>query len=43
MNIIIHEGNKSEDLLLKEGSIPDASSTENDDFKIFQTIIKFQL
>ena len=38
-----YEGKKAEELFLKDGTIPDHSSTENYDFKIVQTIIKRQL
>ena len=34
---------KAEDLFLKDGNIPDLSSTKNVEFKIVQTIIKRQL
>ena len=37
--IIIKEGKKAEDLFLKDGTIPDLSSTDNAAFKIVQTII----
>ena len=37
------KGKKTEGLLLKDDNIPDPSSTENVEFKIFQTIIKRQL
>ena len=40
---LIHEGNKVEYLFLKDGTIPDPISTDNVEFKIFQTIIKCQL
>ena len=43
MTFIIHEVKKSEDLLLKDDTIPDPSSTDNVEFKIVQTIIKIQL
>ena len=43
MTLLIHEGKKVEDLFLKDGTIPDLSSTENVEFKISQTIIKRQL
>ena len=38
--ILIHEGKKSEELFIEDGTIPDLSSTENSVFKIVQTIIK---
>ena len=43
MTILIHEGKKAEDLLLKDVTIPDTSYTDNTEFNIVQTIIKFQL
>ena len=43
MTIIIHEGKKVKDLFLKDGTVPDPISTENSEFKIVKTIIKFQL
>ena len=43
MTLLIHEGNKAEDLFLKDGNIPDPRSTDNVDFKIVQTVIKRQL
>ena len=43
MTLIIHEGKKAEEFPLKDGTIPDPSSTENVEFKIIQTIIKRQL
>ena len=43
MNLLIHEGKKVEDLFLKDCTSPDPISTENAEFNIFQTIIKFQL
>ena len=43
MTLLIHEGKKAEDLVLKDGTIPDPSSTDNVEFKIFQTVIKRQL
>ena len=43
MTLLIHEGKYAEDLLLKNGTIPDPGSTDNDVFKIFQTILKCQL
>ena len=43
MTLLIHEVNKEEDLFLKDDNIPDPSSMENVEFKIFQTIIKRQL
>ena len=43
MTLLIHEGKKTEDLLLKDGAIPDPISTDNAEFKIVKTIIKRQL
>ena len=43
MTLLIHEVKKVEDLLLKDGTIPDPISTENAQFKIVQTIVKHQL
>ena len=43
MTLLIHEGEKLEDLFLKDGTIPDPISTNNVEFKIFQTIIKCQI
>ena len=43
MILLIHEGKKAEDLLLKDGTIPDPSSTDNAEFNIFQTIAKRQI
>jgi len=40
MTLIIHEGKKAEDLFLKDGTVPDPSSTDNAEFKIVLTIIK---
>ena len=37
------KGKKSEDLFLKDGTIPDPISMDNVEFKIVQTIIKRQL
>ena len=42
MTLFIHESKKAEYLFLKDGTIPDPSSTENAEFNIFQTIIKNQ-
>ena len=41
--LLIHEGNKEEELFLKVGTIPDPISMENVELKIVQTIIKRQL
>merc|ERR1711935_289519 len=35
-----HEGKKAEDAFLKDGTLPDPTSTENAEFKIVLTIIK---
>ena len=43
MTLITDEVNKAEQLFLKDSTIPDLSSTDNDDFNIVQTIIKRQL
>ena len=43
MTLLIHEGNKVKELFLKDVTIPDPISTDNAEFKIFQTIIKLQL
>ena len=43
MNLLIHEGKKVEYLFLKDGTIPDPSSTDNYEFNIFENIIKIQL
>ena len=43
ITLLVHEVNKAEDLFLKDGTIPEPISTENIEFKIFQTIIKRQL
>ena len=43
MTLLIHEGNNAEELLLKDGTIPEPISTDNVEFEIFQTIIKRQL
>jgi adenosylhomocysteinase len=40
MTLLIHEGKKAEDLFLKDGTIPDPTSTDNAEFKIVLTIIK---
>ena len=41
--LLVHEGEKADYLFLKDGTFPDPSSTDNDDFNIVQTIIKCQL
>ena len=43
MTILIHKGKKEEDSFLKDGTIPDPSSTHDAEFKIVQTTIKRQL
>ena len=43
MNLLIHEGKKAEDLLIKDVTIPEPSSTDNVEFNIVQIIIKRQL
>ena len=43
MTLLIHEGKKVEYLFLKDGTIPEPSSTDKYEFNIFQTIIKIQL
>jgi len=40
MTLLIHEGKKAEDAFLKDGTLPDPSSTENAEFKIVLSIIK---
>merc|ERR1712087_887999 len=40
MTLIIHEGKKAEDAFLKDGTLPDPSSTDNAEFKIVLTILK---
>lgn len=40
MTLIIHEGKKAEDLFLKDGTLPDPSSTDNAEFKIVLSILK---
>merc|ERR1712238_244126 len=40
MTLLIHEGKRAEDLFLKDGTLPDPSSTDNAEFKIVLTIIK---
>ena len=43
MTLLIHEGNKAEDLFLNNSTISDPNSMENYEFKIFQNVIKLQL
>jgi adenosylhomocysteinase len=40
MTLIIHEGKKAEDLFLKDGTLPDPTSTDNAEFVIVLTILK---
>jgi adenosylhomocysteinase len=40
MTLIIHEGKKAEDLFVKDGTLPDPSSTDNAEFKIVLTILR---
>jgi len=40
LTLLIHEGKKAEDLFLKDGTLPDPSTTDNAEFKIVLTIIK---
>lgn len=40
MTLLIHEGKKAEDLFNANGTLPDPSSTTNEEFKIVLTIIK---
>jgi adenosylhomocysteinase len=40
MTLLIHEGKKAEDAFLKDGTLPDPSSTTNAEFKIVLSIIK---
>jgi len=40
MTLLIHEGKKAEDLFLKDGTLPDPTSTDNAEFKIVLTIVK---
>ena len=43
ITLLIHDGKKLEELILKDGTIPDPSSTENAELKVVQPIIKRQL
>ena len=43
MTLLIYDGTKVKDLLLKDGTITAPISTENSEIKMFQTIIKRQL
>lgn len=40
MTLLIHEGKKAEDQFKKDGTLPDPTSTDNEEFKIVLTIIK---
>jgi adenosylhomocysteinase len=40
MTLIVHEGKKAEDQFLKDGTLPDPTSTDNAEFKIVLTILK---
>ena len=40
MTLLIHEGKKAEDLFLKDGTLPDPTSTDNAEFKIVLAIIR---
>uniref|UniRef100_A0A6U5LHG6 Adenosylhomocysteinase n=2 Tax=Corethron hystrix TaxID=216773 RepID=A0A6U5LHG6_9STRA len=40
MTLLIHEGKKAEDLFLKDGTLPDPTSTDNAEMKIVLTILK---
>jgi adenosylhomocysteinase len=40
MTLIVHEGKKAEDLFLKDGTLPDPTSTDNAEFKIVLTICR---
>mmetsp|Transcript_1304 Transcript_1304/g.1746 ORF Transcript_1304/g.1746 Transcript_1304/m.1746 type:complete len:483 (-) Transcript_1304:52-1500(-) len=40
MTLLIHEGKKAEDLFLKDGTLPDPTTTDNAEFKIVLTIVK---
>jgi adenosylhomocysteinase len=40
MTLLIHEGKKAEDAFLKDGTLPDPTTTDNAEFKIVLTIIK---
>ena len=43
MNLLIHKGKKAEDIIIKDGTIPDPISMDNDEFKVVQTTIKHRL
>ena len=43
ITLIIHEGKKSDELFLKDGTVTEPRYTDNADFKFVQTIINFQL
>ena len=40
MSLLVYEGKKAEDLIIKAVTFPDPRSTNNSEFKIFQTIVK---
>jgi len=40
MTLLIHEGKKAEDLFLKDGTLPDPSSTDNAEMKIVLSMLK---
>jgi len=40
LTLLIHEGKKAEDAFLKDGTLPDPDSTDNEEFKIVLSIIK---
>jgi len=40
MTLLIHEGKKAEDVFLKNGTLPDPTSTDNAEMKIVLTILK---
>ena len=43
MTLLIHEGKKTEDFSLNDGTIPDPSSMDSAELNIVQTIIKLQI
>merc|ERR1719401_3104206 len=40
MTLLVHEGKKAENAFLEDRTLPDSTSTDNAEFKIFLTIIK---
>jgi len=40
MTLLIHEGKRAEDAFLKDGTLPDPTTTDNAEFKIVLTIVK---